>query len=279
MMVQSALPGEASFVSTMAEHNDLCGQFARAFGNNEFEPLHPLEEMLYVVSHHDYGWNDWDASPTLDSAGLPSGIGGVPGREGVEANRKSPEVNERHSAFCGLLSSMHSWGLFHNRYGLSSFRVRAGGSRSVQIPEDYRQGTEAFFAGEEERQKRLRAQLASDPGTAAWVEEKKLFQCYKQLQFFDTLALYFNLRHESQRGEQVYTHVPRRADEDATVIVRKRENSIYSFAPFPFRGEQVEVACAGRYVKPFPEKLAPEQVGAALRALPTVRQTYTFVPG
>jgi len=279
MMVQSALPGEASFVSTMAEHNDLCGQFARAFGNNEFEPLDPLEEMVYVVSHHDYGWNDWDASPTLDLAGLPSGIGGVPGREGVEANRKSPEINERHSAFCGLLSSMHSWGLFHDRYGLSSFRARAGGSRSVRIPEDYQQGAKEFFDGEEERQKRLRAQLASDPRTAAWVEEKKLFQCYKQLQFFDTLALYFNLRHESQRGEQVYTHVPRSADEDATVTVRKHDNSVYSFAPFPFRSERVEVACAGRYVKPFPEKLVPEQVGTALRALPTARQTYTFVPG
>jgi hypothetical protein len=279
MMVQSAPAGEASFVSTMAEHNDLCGQFARAFGNDEFAPLDPFDEMVYVVSHHDYGWNDLDASPALDANGLPGGIGGAGGREGVEANRRSPEINERHSAFCGLLSSMHSWGLFNNRYGLSSFRARPGGSGSVPVPEDYQEGTKRFLDGEQERQKRLREALASDPKTAAWVEEKKLFQCYKQLQFFDTLALYFNLRHESQRGEVAYTHVPKSVDEDATVTVRKRGDGVYSFTPFPFRGDRLEVACAGRYVKPFAEKLAPNQLGAALRALPTTRQAFTFVPG
>lgn len=279
MMVQNAPSGEASFVCTMAEHNDLCGQFARAFGNEEFEPLDPFDEMVYVVSHHDYGWKEWDDQPELDKTGLPSGIGGTPGREAVAANRKSPEINERHSAFCGLLSSMHSWGLFNDRFGLSSFRVRVGGSVSVPIPEDYQDGTREFLEGEKARQQRLRAQLASDRATQAWVKEEKLFQCYKQLQFFDTLALYFNLRHESQRGEEVYSHVPKSVDEDAEVTVRNLGSGVYSFAPFPFHRERIEVACAGRYVIAFAGKLTPEQVGAALRALPTTRQTYTFVPG
>jgi hypothetical protein len=279
MMVQGAPPSEDSFVCTMAEHNHLCGQFARAFGNDEFEPVDPFEEMVYVVSHHDFGWNEWDSKPALDSNGLPAGIGGTPGREGIEANRKSPEINEARSAFCGLLSSMHSWGLFNDRYGLSSFRVRAGGSLSVPIPNDYQKGAMDFLESEKARQQRLRAQLASNPATRSWVEEKKLFQCYKQLQFFDTLALYFNLRHDSQRGEEVYTHLPKNACEDTNVTVKNRGNGVYSFAPFPFRGKKLEVACSGRYVKPMKAGLTPEQVGAALKALPCTAQKYTFVPG
>ena len=39
MMIQSAPPSEPRFISTMAEHNDLCGQFARAFGNDRFERI------------------------------------------------------------------------------------------------------------------------------------------------------------------------------------------------------------------------------------------------
>lgn len=108
----------------------------------------------------------------------------------------------------------------------------------------------------------------------------RLIQCYKQLQFFDSLALYFNLRHESQRGEEVYTHVPRSATEDADVTVVPLGGGVYSFDPFPFQGERLEVACSGRYVEPLPEgkDYTREEVGAALRDLPTTTQDFVFVP-
>ena len=40
----------------MHEHTALSGQFARAFGNDRFEPVWPNDLMFYVVSHHDAGW-------------------------------------------------------------------------------------------------------------------------------------------------------------------------------------------------------------------------------
>jgi hypothetical protein len=281
MMVQKSLPGEPNFVCTMAEHNDLCGQFARAFGNDQFEPLDPLEEMIYVVSHHDYGWNDWDAAPMLDPATrLPAGIAATPSSVSIASNKRSPEINESHHPYCGLLASMHSWGLFNERYGLSDFSVRPGGSKSVPIPKDNTDVADDFLDGEKARQNRLRILLAEHPETADLVDENHLFQNYKQLQFFDTLALYFNLRHESERGEEVFTHVPRTATEDASVRVTPCGDGVYSFDPFPFRGNELEVVCAGRYVHPFPEneELTPDQIGAALRGLPATDQTYSFVP-
>ena len=83
MMIQNAPPGEPRFIGLMAEHNDLCGQFARAFGNERFQRIEPYEEMLYVVSHHDRGWDERDANPILDpNAGVPFGIGGGPALDG-----------------------------------------------------------------------------------------------------------------------------------------------------------------------------------------------------
>ena len=41
MMVQTAPEREPHFVITMKEHMDLCGQLARAYGNDRFESLRP----------------------------------------------------------------------------------------------------------------------------------------------------------------------------------------------------------------------------------------------
>jgi hypothetical protein len=280
MMVQSAPAGQPHFVSTMAEHNDLCGQFARAYGNAEFEPLDPFEEMLYVVSHHDRGWDAFDADPGFDAKdGLPRGLGATPPPVGIESNRKSADLNERRHAYCGLLSSMHGWGLFNARYGLSQFRVRHGGSTSVPIPEPYKEIGDAMLSGELRRQERLKAELAGQPQTRAWIDDRHLFQNYKQLQFFDTLALYFNLRHESERREEVYTHVPRTADEDASVTVRPLGGGAYGLRPFPFAGDRLVVACRGRYVRKLPVNQPPADMGAFLAGLPIEVQTHTLVAG
>ena len=136
MMVQNAPAGRPHFISTMAEHNDLCGQFARAFGNEAFERIEPYEEMLFAISHHDRGWDEFDADPGFDAkSGLPRGLGTTPAPVGIDSNRKSADLNERRHAYCGLVSSMHGWGLFNARYGYSQFRVRPGGSTSVPIPD------------------------------------------------------------------------------------------------------------------------------------------------
>src|SRR3974390_2587360 len=92
-------------------------------------------------------------------------------------SRKSPEFNERRHAYCGLISSMHSWGLYNGRYGLSKLVLI-----DMIAPAD-RKLAERMLAGELDRQRRLKAELADDQETARWVDEEHLFQNYKQLQF------------------------------------------------------------------------------------------------
>ena len=55
-----------------------------------------------------------------DATGLPYNLVETPAEHITVTSRRSPEFNERHHAYCGLLSSMHSWGLYNGRYGLSS---------------------------------------------------------------------------------------------------------------------------------------------------------------
>ena len=280
MMIQTAPRGEPHFLCSMREHNALCGQFVRAFRNDEFERCEPHEEMVYVVSHHDYGWDEFDGDPVLDArTGLPCGVGNAPVPGGTDTGRRSADVNEARHLYCGLISSMHSWGLYNARYGFSEFRVRAGGSTSIPVGPGDREEVDRMLEGEIARQERIRETLAADPETAAWVEEAHIVQNYKQLQFFDTLALYFNLRHETDRGVETFTCVPKDAATDAEVTVTPKGEGVYALDPFPFAGTRLETACSGRYLAACDEGAAPDDLAAALADLPTETQTYTLVKG
>ena len=278
MITQTAPEGEAHFVMTMADHMEMCGQLARAFGNDQFQPLEPREEMLYLVDNHDRGWDEYDANPGLDpDTQLPYIMSRTPTLDNMKTNRLSPDANEAHHPYCGLLSSMHSWGLYNRRYGFTQFVVRARTTTSITVKNMYQPQVDALLTDELARQNRLRAKLAEDPRTRSWIEEKHLFQNYKQLQFFDTLSLYFHLYHAGERGEETYIHVPLSPEADGSVTLRKVNESVYSLNPFPFAQDGLKITCRGRYAKPFPRDFDQSKVGAALRSLPMDMQSYELI--
>jgi hypothetical protein len=223
----------------------LAHQFARNFGNDRFEASEPKDLMFHVVLHHDAGWADFDRNPVTDpSTGLPYNLVDTPAQYITVTSRLSPDYNQRHHPFCGLMSSMHSWGLYNGRYGLSSMVL------IDKIPPQDRPIAQKMLDGELERQERLKAELARDAATARWLEKARLFQNYKQLQFFDTLALYFNRTHPSERTEVTFEHVPLNASEDVTITIRPREPGVYELAPYPFAANDAELAFAGRHIAP-----------------------------
>ena len=68
---------------------------------------------------------------------------------------------------------MHSWGLYNGRYGLSKLVLLDN------IAAKDRPLADKMLNGELDRQKRLKAELATDPETRAWLDERKIFQNYK----------------------------------------------------------------------------------------------------
>ena len=245
MIVQSAPPEEPRFVITMAQHTTFAGRLARAFGNEEFEPVEPREAVLYIVDHHDAGWADLDAQGRIDPAtGLPYNLVQTPFSEIVKTSAASPDFNSRHHAYCGLLSSMHSWGLYNGRYGMSDHVLLDN------LAAENRATAEGMLNGELDRQARLKHALAENPDTASWVDEAQVMQNYKQLQFFDTTALYFNCNGAADRKPATFTHVPRSRHEDVTIALTPRDEVTYALDPYPFAEDGLEVSFAGRYMAP-----------------------------
>ena len=277
MLCQTAPDGEPHFISTMDDHMSLCGQLVRAFGNDRFQRAAPYNEVVYVVENHDRGWAHYDAHPGLDpDTRLPYIMSQTPTPDALPTNKGSPDFNEAHHAYCGLLSSMHTCGIYNGRYGLSQFKVPlrkqlSSGDSTLKA------SVNAMLEGERSRQARLKSVLKDDRLTAAWLDDKRLFQNFKQLQFFDTLSLYFHLRGPADRTTEVFIHVPASGEEDASITARKVSDFEYSLDPFPFASETLKITCGGWYFHRYPEKADAAQLGDALRATPRDSQTFTLI--
>jgi hypothetical protein len=270
MIVQTALEGAPRLVITMVEHGAFAGRLARAFGNEAFEPVAPRDEMLYVIDHHDWGWREIDERPGRTPAtGLPWNLAETPRALSIRTLEGSPDFNEAHHPYCGLLSAMHMWGVYMGRYGLSDDLL------IDLVPQEHRPAFDAALERLVQRQARLREQLARDPETAAWVEDGHLFQNYKQLQFFDTLALYFNFTGAADRRPAQFGHVPRSAGEDATVAIRPVDEVTYALAPFPFSTSGIRVSFCGRSMSPVSGD--DEDLRETLRRAPMQEQTVRLV--
>jgi hypothetical protein len=273
MIIQTAPAGSPRLAMMMYEHTALCRQFARAFGNDRFEALAPLDLMTYVIANHDEGWFDFDRDPAIDEkTSLPYNLAETPPKYITVTSRLSPDFNQRHHPYCGLISSMHSWGLYNGRYGLSKLVLLD------KIAEQDRPLANNMLDGELDRQQRLKTELAEDPETAGWLDDRKVFQNYKQLQFIDTLALYFNRIHPSERVEQEFENVPIDRQHDVSVVIRPSKDSVYTLTPFPFAVEGAEFAFGGRPVEP---ALGNQNGGwpAALRKAPTRWEFFRLAAG
>ena len=270
MIVQSAAEGAEHFVITMDQHTALCARFAEHFGNEQFEPVEPRALMLHVIGQHDIGWRELDAQALRDPAtGLPYNLVKTPFSRIVETSSVSPDINSERHPYCGLISSMHSWGLYNGRYGMSDKVLLDS------LADDNRALADTMLEGEIERQQRLRTELESDPETASLTEEGRLFQNYKQLQFFDTLALYFNCVQEGARDEASFSHVPLNASEDTAVTIKPVETGVYALDPYPFDdAEGVELSFSGRYLSPVAHG---DDVREDLERAPVTTQTFTLL--
>jgi hypothetical protein len=271
MIVQTALPGQPHFVIEQPDHAAACGRLAAVFGNDAFAPPEPRDLVIFTVTHHDEGWVPVDGLAEASPAtGLPHHLTQTPLPYLLRTSKGSPDFNEAHHPFCGLLSSMHTVGLFNGRYGLSDFVF------IDRVPAEYRAAADALLTAETARQERLKAVLRADPATAAWVEDTALFDNYKRLQFFDTLALYFQLTHAEARRATRFLNVPDGRGTDHTITVTPQPDGTYALSPWCFADDVVEVITLGRYLRPQP---GLADFRAVFAATPKEAQRYRLVPG
>lgn len=270
--MQSSRGGEPHLVLTMEQHTATAAALAGHFGGVPgFTRLEPADLMLGLVREHDRGWVPVDAEAPRDpSTDLPWSVYQTPIAVSIGTGPRSIDHNERCHPYRGLLASMHIVGLFTGRYGLDATRVLD------LLGDDSRALLEPILEREQARQVRLRAALAADPATAAWVAEPALMHNYRALQFFDRLALWLQVTCPQERRATVIPDVPTAVGSPGVdVTVTPLGPGRVGLAPYPFDATPLEVVSEGRWLHPQPREV---DLAAALSSAPAARQPTTLVP-
>jgi hypothetical protein len=105
---------DGSFLAIgQASHAWLSGQLARTWGNEEFGPVEPWEEVCLGAEQHDVGWAEWDLEPKLDPAtGRPHTFISLPLPEKLELWSGAARKMLSQSRYAALLVSMHGTALY-----------------------------------------------------------------------------------------------------------------------------------------------------------------------
>jgi hypothetical protein len=246
-----ARPGDKAFVIKQNGHTAFAGQLARHFGNDQFQRLEPSELVIPLVEWHDEGWTELDDRFLVDpDTHLPYSLTRTPLDEALPTSELSPTRGEARHPFIGLVSSMHSVGLFNGRFGLL-----ADQSLLVKLPPAFRAEVEKMIKSETARQERLKAELLANPATAHLADESLVWHTYRALEFFDIFSLYIQCEHPSRQQETEIPHVPVDSDpeHDVTVTVTPIGESRFRLSPFPFDLDPFEPATPGRYLDPQPD--------------------------
>ncbi|WP_135364226.1 DUF3891 family protein [Halosimplex halophilum] len=240
---------------TQPDHAALAGQFADAWGNDDFDRPDPFGSLALAAYAHDTGWRTYDRRPHL-ADGEPVDFREMPAGTWVDLYDEGIEAVAGMDAYAGLLVSMHGAGLRNQRYGLSP--------AWPETPAAFRE----FVDREHRRQRRLLDALRDGerdgpaPVTAADRDllrslhdakrvpggyDGRLWADYRRLQAWDALSLSFCIT-DSPPGYGEIDAVPATGGDDATLSVTALDDGTYRVDPYPFETAPLEATVPVRTV-------------------------------
>ena len=97
-------------------HAWVSGQIARAWGNERFGAVEPLDEVCLAAEQHDVGWADRDLEPIYNpETGRPRSFMEMPIGIHLGLFTDGPRRLLSQSRYAALLVSMHGWRLYARR--------------------------------------------------------------------------------------------------------------------------------------------------------------------
>jgi hypothetical protein len=145
-----------------ASHAWISGQLGRAWGNDAFGEVVPLEEICLAAEQHDIGMAVWDLEPAFNpDTGFPLSFIEMPIEVHLRLWAQGPRRLLRQSRYAALLASMHGTRLFEKR-DLSTLTA------------DQAERLQGFFADQGNLERGLLDSLRADPLTAETATDARI---------------------------------------------------------------------------------------------------------
>jgi hypothetical protein len=205
------------------DHADLSGQFARAWGNEDFSPPQPAATVARAAARHDDGWAIWERQPRLlavDGQVKPRNFLDVQILSHLAFYRAQIAAVGDEDPYAGLLISMHGAGIYNGRYGTDP------ALKLTFAPLEQRE-VDGFVSEQEDRRRQLVEELS--------LSEDELWTNYRLLQIFDRLSLHFCMKNPAVGAAATLRPVPTRyAEEDTELAIEPDGPWRVKMDPYPF---------------------------------------------
>ncbi len=220
-------------------HAWLCGQLARAWGNERFGAVRPLDEVALGAEQHDVGMARWDLDPVRNpDTGLPQSFMEMGAAANAGLWSTGPTRLVTQSRYGALLAIMHGRRLYE-RIDLTA-----------AAPDDAA-AIAAFLEHAGELESSLLGSLRRDPATAPYATLELMDRNSRLVWIWDTISLALLLAWAPLRLESVpaaggdsidvaMTPASPQAGEPPVAATK------LTLEPWPFRAPVVGVHCEGR---------------------------------
>ena len=248
---------------TQPAHAWVSGQLARAWGNERFGEVAPLEEVCLGAEQHDVGHTVWEQAPTLNpQTGLPYSFLEMPRQLHVQLWSQAARLVLPQGRYAALLVSLHGTRLYQ-RYDAAK-----------DLPENTR-AVQHYLERERAFQEELLAILRSDPHYRPYATEEVVARNRQLVGIWDALSLAICFgRTSPQSWELVPTA---RSTTTLTLTARDDDPNTLFLTPWPFRHQQVTLVFEGRYLtETFSDEAMMRQ---ALSEAPWVTLQTVLYPG
>jgi hypothetical protein len=210
---------EGTIVIGQPAHAWVSGQIARGWS----EPFEPWEEVCLGAEQHDVAWTTWERSPERDpETGLPYTFSALPRLRRLELWSGAAAQLLPQSRYAALLVSLHGTLLVE--------RFPPGGDEDVQ------RALARYLERERDFQARIVESLRGDARYGAHATPEALERNKELIFGWDGLSLAVLHGITKERTAAGHTLVPLAAGDPSEVGV----------TPWPFREQEVTLACEGR---------------------------------
>ena len=232
---------------THPDHARLAGAFADKWGNEQFLPPEPSENVLKGIARHDDGWAARDALPKITRQGLPSAfstelVGKYSAFEEIDladylAVRDSAlRLVASEDPYAGLLISMHTYTLLTEHADRST--IAAGDLPLL----------DEFLAQQYTFQQKLREEISGDRRfSERHASEAAIRDHFRLLQATDNLSLLTCVNFSNDA--HLLHPLPLRDGSYAEVRVQCRGSRHFQLSPYPFAERAVIFYFPARHVE------------------------------
>ena len=228
-------------------HAWLSGQIIRVWGNAEFGPVTPYEDVCLGAEQHDIGWLVWEQSPTLDPrTGRPHSFRDLGVRAHTGMWSMGTAMAQGLGRYPALLVSLHGTGLYA--------KFDAGSADAAD-----RAAVRAFLSEQQEIQHRLVASLRVDERLGDFSGDEMIERNRGLVRAADrvSIAICTGMRDLAIRSERAFEakvkDVPTADGKtDLRLVAIDGDLSNIVVTPWPFATRGVRVTCEGVALPPRP---------------------------